>query len=210
MPTKDLYYWISRFLQGIVNQNYAFIKWREHLTAYNVGDDLDIICGDNALVVHQLLIVGNQFVAQGGEVSVWESDNQEQVHFDLIVDQELFFRFDLYNGLPHYSTVKLSTNFLDFSLDTRVSLPFEGGIAYRTVKEVDMVFRYVEYLEFGAVSPRKQKHYDWVVKNLYDAKVEFVNLLQLYTDFPITLIQSVSAGQLMNRDDFLAGKEHSK
>ncbi len=207
MSTDGCRIWIISFLQAVQEENYAVIKWRGKLDAYAIGDDLDIVCEDIGRFVKKMMLVGNDFVSAGFEISLWVAQDNKQVHLDLKEQNKLLFRFDIYKGLPNYTLVSINPDFLKKSLtDSLVEVIDQTTVKLASI-DCDMVFRYLEYLEYGAISPRKLQHYHWVSQKIAQLKSQFLALIQNYTDLPTIVSKEIMIDNLPTRESFLCFKQ---
>lgn len=206
MSKENIHSWILLFFQAVNKERYAVIKWREKLENYTLGDDIDIICNDIVGFFRQMMLVGNQFVADGGEICIWSARDNSQIHLDLKRQGELLFRFDIYKGVPLYTLLTINSQFLDVALAGHlVDMVEKIPIKFVSV-DCDMIFRYAEYLEYGAITYRKAQHYHWVLQKFNQHKGNFLNFVKNYTDLPIDICKAILMDNLPTRESFLSFK----
>lgn len=156
---------------------------------YYKGSDIDVFCYNKDEFAKLLLSVGNSYLDQGLEIKV-SNRGKSQTYIDFYFDDELEFRFDLYQSLPEYKKIKIKEHFLLSIIENAVPLNREfDGINYPIYvpSEIDdIILRYIEYIEWYEIRPDKIKHLDYIVSSVSSNshRIRFIDKLHLYTELP--------------------------
>lgn len=178
---------LDKFFFSVKDLNYAIVK-NENFPNYYKGSDIDVFCYDKNTFAKRLLSVGNSYLKEGFEIKTLNK-SESHSYIDFFLNDELEFRFDLYESLPEYKKIRLKPHYTLSVIENAVAVEreFEGTKYYiRIPSQIDdILLRYVEYIEWYELRPDKIKHLDYITEKLdEDKQSQLLNKLHAYTAFP--------------------------
>jgi len=176
---------LSEIFINLENQNYCIIKLPDIFPNYDVGSDLDIFCYDVHKVAKIILANLQHFIRK--DLKIKMIDNGSQIYIDIIKNNSIHFRFDLYGALPFYKNVNIKSAFFSSVIEhsklvnvnsSRIKIPCDIDEA---------VLRYIEYHEWYAERPDKIKHIKYLEDKIKSGKLDvemFFDKIYYYTSLP--------------------------
>lgn len=180
---------LDRFFYALRNEVYVVIKLGD-FPAYYSGSDIDIFCYDKEKLTKIILQSAKYCLAHGFVVSV-VARGEDHVYIDFFLNDQLNFRFDLYQSLPDYQRVHVKPHYLYSVIENAQSVPRNyDGIDYPIYVPSDVdecLLRYLEYIEWYELRPDKVKHLDYITHAIADdpERIGFLDKLHLYTERPL-------------------------
>lgn len=184
---------LAAFFRRVEADPYVVVRGEpDSLVDYAPGSDIDIFCYDKEAFGRQLLAFANSYVEKAGcEVRVRDVGSTRHTHVDLLWDENLELRFDLYGELPEYRRSAInSALFLSVIENARSrEVKLEGApLSIRVPSLVDdLLLRYIEYIEYYEQRPDKLRHLDHIlaaVDRAPEARIGFLDKLHRYTSLP--------------------------
>ncbi|MHA1343902.1 MAG: hypothetical protein ACTSQG_07940, partial [Promethearchaeota archaeon] len=151
--------------------------------------DIDIFCYNRKEFAKQILNFGNKYLNKGFEIEVKDIGNNH-TFVDFYQNDEIYFRFDLYDSFPNHKKIKIKKYYLYSVIENAVRIikKYNEVEYYIFVpsKIDDLLLRYIEYIEWYELRPDKVKHLDYILDKLSEdsSKMKFIDKLHLYTKFP--------------------------
>jgi len=180
---------LNYFFYNFKKLNYVIIKYNPSFPNYYQGSDIDIFCYNRKEFAKQILNFGNKYLNKGFEIKVKDiGDNHTFV--DFYQNDEIYFRFDLYDSFPNHKKIKIKKYYLYSVIENAVPIikKYNEVEYYIFVpsKIDDLLLRYIEYIEWYELRPDKVKHLDYILDKLSEdsSKMKFIDKLHLYTKFP--------------------------
>ena len=179
------------FFKLIENESYVVIKPSYKLPDYDKGSDIDIFCYDADEIAEKVTAFLADYVNHESTISI--VDSPYKIHIDLLVNNEINFRFDLYKQLPVYKNINLKAAYFSSVIESSSIqvLTVAGDSSKIKVPSItdDLILRYVEYHEYYAERPDKIKHVEYIQNKLVsnknkNEKVKMLDKLHYYTAFP--------------------------
>lgn len=173
----------------IESEEYAIIKFNKAFPEYISGSDIDIFCSDQIKTSKLILGELNNCADKGAVIEVHQKQALEQIKIDVLWNNKINFRFDLYGTLPKYNFVHIKRSLFQGILDRRKKIDIGDSSSIYVASDIDeILLRYVEYLEWYDRRPDKIKHLEYILSEIEDdsQKRKFISLLHLYTKLPDT------------------------
>ena len=177
---------LLEFFKNVEDENYCIIK--SFKLDYTQGSDIDIFCFDIKSFSNKLLMVANQYVSKGYIVKINDS-RETHWHIDLIKDNKIEIRFDLYNSMPQYKNILIKDALFSSIVENRFFETIDEVKIYKQSLIDELLLRYIEYIEYYKLRPDKVKHLDFILKKIEndeDNKL-FLDKLHYYTKLPQVL-----------------------
>lgn len=178
---------LASFFQAIKDEPYVVIKPSAQLPGYTPGSDIDIFCYHPSKMIEAITSYLSKYVDHRCKINI--VDDEDKAHIDLIVDDKIDIRFDLYKRLPTYKNISLKESFFSSVIESSIleERQNEFGQAFIRVPSSadDFILRYVEYHEYYAQRPDKIKHIEYIESFISDLdKKMALDKLHFYTAFP--------------------------
>jgi len=173
--------------------NYVIVKYDKSFPNYYKGSDIDLFCYNKKELTKQILNCGNKYINKGFEIKVKEP-NDNHIFIDFYEENELYFRFDIYDSFPDYKKINIKKYYIYSVIENSISIVKKyNGLEYPVFLPSDiddLLLRYIEYIEWYELRPDKIKHLDYILNKLSDEslKKKFLDKLHLYTrlsDMPV-------------------------
>lgn len=180
---------LDEFFFSVTREIYCVIKINEKFPDYSPGDDIDVFCYDSVSFSKKILACGNRYVDEGFEIRVTSAPGYQQTHIDFYYMNKLEFRFDLYNSLPAYRSVRirpgLFSSIIENAVPKRSVFQAKEYSLYVPDKTDEMLIRYIEFLEWYRQRPDKIRHLEYIIANIDEnARITFLDKLHYYTGLP--------------------------
>lgn len=186
---------LDSFFYNVRKIPYVIVKYNDNFPNYYIGQDIDIFCYNKSQFAQKIFGVGNQYLNKGFEIKVTDITT-EHSQIDFFLKDELHFRFDVYQELPTYINIKIKKHYIYSVIENAVTLqhyyqnkPYN---IYISSKKDDLLLRYIEYIEYYQLRPDKVKHLNYILKTIKSdsERINFLDKLHLYTDFPDNPLKS--------------------
>lgn len=177
----------SRLFYEISDEKYCVIKAR-NIEEYKAGDDIDLFCYPIVQFTRKLISVISKMLTNERSIVVREL-NEYHFHVDILENEEIVFRIDLYGAIPEYKRVKIKPGFFEHAIEhSTKEYITDTQIYYYKCSDMDeFLIRYVEYVEYFYIRPDKMKHLDYILSKFDDdkrLKDDFMKFLYYYTAIP--------------------------
>lgn len=179
---------VYKILNSIENEQYCIVKPSDELPNYISGQDIDLFCFDNEVIIRNILKYGNSLVKKDFNI-VLQNINDCHVQVDFFYDNKIDIKFDLYNCLPKYEKIKLKASLFESVIENAIVLTkrYRGyDIKYRVPSLIDdAILRYIEFIEYYDVRPSKIKHLEYLLDRVHKEDIKkFLDKLHYYTTIP--------------------------
>jgi len=179
---------LDKFFFNVKDQVYVIVKNNEDFPNYCKGSDIDIFCYDSSAFAKRILSIANSYLDKGFEVKV-SNKGASQTYIDFFLNDELEFRFDLYESLPQYKKIHLKPHYILSVIENAATVEreFDGSRYSLRIPSIidESLLRYIEYIEWYELRPDKIKHLDYITEKIDDnTKAQFLNKLHFYTALP--------------------------
>ncbi|CAH6803498.1 conserved hypothetical protein [Vibrio chagasii] len=165
---------------------YCVIKKPDNIQEYSYGSDFDIFCIGIERVVESIMASLGDMLNENQTIEV--SRLQEQIYIDVIEDNKINIRFDLYSSLPLYKRLCIKESFFGYVV-ARYEFD-DSGLIKIASKEDELILRYVEYHEWYSERPDKIKHVDYILKMYSEIEIEMaIKKFHYFIDFPSPIIE---------------------
>jgi hypothetical protein len=166
---------LSEIFINLENQKYCIIKLPDIFPDYDIGSDLDIFCYDIHKVAQIILSNLQKFIKKDLEIKT--IDNGSQIYIDVIKNNSIHFRFDLYGALPFYKNINIKSAFFSSVIEGSELISM-NGFRVKTPCAIDeAVLRYIEYHEWYAERPDKIKHIKYLEDKITSDNLDVEKLL---------------------------------
>ena len=166
------------------DEEYAIVKLPERFPRYYIGSDIDVFVF-NVTKVSKLIIKALEgYIEEGYEIKVTSLENNMHKHIDLISNEQIDIRFDLYGQMPQYHQLNIKPYYFYSILDRRQKFYFDDWYVFVPDKIDDITLRYFDYLEYYDKRKDKIKHID-IISNQLRSDIDLDLLSKrifLYTD----------------------------
>lgn len=176
---------LSKIFKRLTGQDYCLIKTPECFPSYIKGTDLDVFCLNTDNFIKELLAVLNGIISSNISISI--TNIQNQIHVDVLKNNILIFRFDLYSKLPHYNNINIKSSYFLSVIENKNTVVSDNFEYFVPSAMDDIIIRYIEYHEYYAIRPDKIKHIHYI-QTLIDQNgilhEKFLNRLHYFTEIP--------------------------
>ncbi len=154
---------------------------------YRPGSDVDIFCDNPPAFVNSIIKTGKKYVEnEGFEIMVKNNPKAAHCFVDFFSDNRLEFRFDVCFALPKFRNIVVKKELFSDILENKefFEMLYKGEKypLYVPNEIDDLLLRYIEYLEWHRIAPRKRKHLNYVLSELTPPKnILFKEKLNAYT-----------------------------
>lgn len=179
---------LDRFFYNLQDEIYVVVKLSEDFPNYYPYSDIDIICYDSDRIARKILTTANYYAEKGFTIKI-SSDNRGIIKIDLYEKScsKLDFRFDILSEVPKYEKTSIKDVFKYSIIENRISINRDfNNFQYKlyvpdTVH--DVIFRYLEYVEYYDIRPDKIKHLNYIIAKLNDEPEQkaFIDKLHYFT-----------------------------
>jgi len=161
---------------SLKNEQYCIVKKSLDFPEYEEGEDIDIFCYFVERIIEKIL-----FKLKDYNFEIKVKKENKRAYIDLLKDDKIYFRFDIYGKMPKYKNILIKDAFFSSIIENS---HFENNIKVPS-KIDEMIIRYLEYQEYYAQRPDKIKHIEYIKEYLNeDNKKIFFDKLNYYTELP--------------------------
>jgi hypothetical protein len=178
---------LADFFKVLEGENYCIIK-RGDIEKYKTGSDFDIFCFDLHSFSKKIMIASQKYVKDGYKLKINDS-RKCHWHIDLLKDEKIEVRFDLYNSMPSYKRINIKNSLFSSIVENRVLdlVNLNGNsvkIYYPSLVD-EIIIKYLDYIEHYKLRPDKVRHLDYVLEKIKKDRDnrEFIDKLHFYTSF---------------------------
>lgn len=176
------------FFTNLQEENYCITK-RGDIEKYQQGSDLDIFCMNLKSFSEAVIDSMAKYIENGYEVVIHEKRGDHR-HIDIVKNNILEIRFDLYGSIPSYKKINIKDALFTSVIENRVTelVTIQGSsfsVFFPSLID-EVLIRYIEYIENYELRPDKVKHLDYILKEIEsDQNIRmFLNKLHYYTKIP--------------------------
>ena len=179
------------FFEALQKNAYSIVKYIP-LDEYKEGNDIDIFCFDVKEIIRVLSVVAAEnLLSQGYNIDIYECENENHVQFDIMNNNKLVFKFDIYGELPTYEKINIKDSFFAVVIENAEKSIYinnnsqEFYVKHASVLD-ELLLRYIEYIEWYEIRPDKVKHLDYIIKKSEENEnnTQFLDKLYYYTKLP--------------------------
>lgn len=169
------------------DRQYCIIKLPMEFPEYKIGSDLDIFCYDIEDISR--VILGYLQNNISNHLNIKLLNMGKQIYIDIMKNDKIHFRFDLYGALPIYENV-LIKEALFSSVIENSKLIEQNNCIIKVPSQIDEnILRYIEYQEWYGQRPDKIKHIEYIENKIENSEIDATKLfdkLHYYTELPKT------------------------
>lgn len=176
---------ILKLFNLLDNEAYCLIKKSEIFPKYVIGSDFDIFCFDAISVSEKIISFFNEYISETLCLKVVKNDYKIVV--DIMENDLIHLRFDLYRELPTFKNVNIRKSFFSTVIEQRQISRYDEHKIYVPSDINDAILRYLEYHEWFVRRPDKIKHVQIIEKQIREKKIDelsFINKLHYYIKLP--------------------------
>lgn len=179
---------LSEIFKTLENKYYTIIKLPENFPLYKTSSDLDIFCFDIDDFAKNIMANLQKYIDSNLNIKMNRMDSQ--IYIDIMDQDKIHFRFDLYNKLPKYYNVIIKESFFSSVIENSRIKQFDN-LQIKIPSEVDeAILRYIEYHEWYVQRPDKIKHIHYIENQIKKKGVDindFFDKLHFYIAVPKVL-----------------------
>lgn len=173
-----------------IQHKYSIVKISEDFPHYMPNSDIDIFCLNPGKLSQTIIHLMHKYIDDGYEINIDEQDNYIQV--DLLKDNKLDIKWDIYKSLPSYQNVSIRDSLYDVVVEGSVLKRFGKSAEDHVDVYVpnfldDLLIRYIEYHEWYPHRGDKLRHAEYIenfLKNDHERRV-FFDRVHYYTKIPL-------------------------
>jgi hypothetical protein len=177
---------LKLLFKKLEGKRYCIIKLPDEFPTYRIGSDLDIFCYDIEDISKVILSFLQNVISS--DLSIQLTNMSKQIYIDLMVNNEINFRFDLYGSLPIYENVLIKEAFFSSIIEDAKDME-QGSCVVKVPSLIDeSILRYIEYQEWYAQRPDKIKHIKYLEEKIKNAEIDSNKLfdkLHFYVKIPM-------------------------
>lgn len=186
---------------------YCIIKLPNEFPDYKIGSDLDIFCYDIEDVSRIILGYLQNYISN--ELKIKFSNMGNQIYIDILDNDRIHFRFDLYGALPTYKNILIKEAFFSSVIENSESIE-KSGCSVKVPCEIDEnILRYIEYQEWYSERPDKIKHIEYLESKIKSSEINInilLDKLHYYIELPkIEDNRQVSSNSFLRYISYLSG-----
>lgn len=190
---------LSNVFSNLEDKDYVIVKLPDIFPDYRIGSDIDIFCYNIKDVSQTILSNVRHLVSK--DITIDIEDKATQIYIDIMINNKIHFRFDIYNALPIYKNISVKESFFTSILEGSESITIKG-VNIKVPSEVDEgILRYIEYHEWYALRPDKIKHIEYIKDKLKIDIDKVLDKLHFYTSIPVNY--PANSSQEKNSKHFL-------
>ncbi len=178
---------LSKIFKKLEDKNYCIIKLPDVFPSYDIGSDLDIFCYDVQDISKIILSNIQEFITADLKIEI--INNNTQIYIDIIHNDKIHFRFDLYGALPFYKNLDIKEAFFSSIIENSKMLKLDK-INISVPSNIDeAILRYIEYQEWYAQRPDKIKHIQYLEDKMASKDIDINKMfdkLHYYIAIPNT------------------------
>lgn len=192
---------LSEIFNAIKNEEYCVIKLPTNFPECNIGSDLDFFCLNlenfSSIILSKLQKLIND------DLTIKVTKNELHIYIDLITNNSIYFRFDLYGSLPIYKKVQIKEAYFSSVIENSIYQYFiESKINIKVPSDIDeAILRYIEFNEWYSERPDKIKHINFIINKINNNEIEvsrMLNKLHYYIFVPLNF-----ENRMTSRFDFI-------
>jgi hypothetical protein len=164
---------------------YCIVKEPINFPQYSIGSDIDIFSYDTTYLVKEIVGFLNRYIDDDNSVVI--ESKIDQVYVDLMLDDKIHLRFDLYQKFPAYTSVKIKDSFFSSVLENSISKKYNNCLINVPSIYDECLIRYIEYIEWFSKRPDKIKHIDYLEDSINRGDIDrviFFQKLHYYLQVP--------------------------
>jgi hypothetical protein len=172
-----------------VKEEYYCIMKRGDIENYTLGSDFDIFCFNIQSFAKKIISASNTYIQSGCELKINDHDKNHW-HVDLLENNKIIVRFDLYSALPKYKNINVKNALFSSIIENRheeqIFLNDKFTKIYYPSLVDEIIIKYLEYIENYTLRPDKIKHLNYIIEKLEKDKdnKRFIDKLHYYTALP--------------------------
>jgi len=172
---------LKKLFLNLKDELYVIVKYTG-IDEYKPGSDIDIFVLDSKNFVAKILDFGFQYLDLGYEIEVIDNQNKHS-YVDFKRENKIELRFDLYEDFEMYKNISIKNEYFQKIFESRQQLlnfsELQNFYVYVLKEKDELVFRYLEFIDWFAERPDKIKHLSYILKSLKsdETNFEFINLL---------------------------------
>lgn len=170
---------------NLQDEHYCVVKLPQDFPCLYKGEDLDLFCYDTDRVAAKIIKSLQKNLKTN--ISIKLKKMSGRLYIDLIENEMIMLRFDLYGTLPEYKNVDIKESFFSCIIEGRVLKYFKSTPIYVPSKIDESIIRYIEYHEWYERRPDKLKHINYIQEQFEKNKIkgkDFFSKLHYFTQIP--------------------------
>ena len=182
---------LADIFNSLQTENYVIIKANENYFDHlRDGGDIDIFTLDPKRIIQAISsYVGSNHPTFSTEVTRLD----HQLHIDILENDRLIIRFDLYLSMPTYKNINVKNSFFEWTI-SRSTIIEKNGIYFSIPHKIDdCVLRVLEFNEYYYNRPDKIKHLNYIETNCTNIEIsQALSLLHYFTKLPQPELKKLS------------------
>ena len=191
---------ILKILSLLKNDSYCLIKKSTIFPEYEEGSDFDIFCYDAVSLSEKIISFFNDHVSK--KLSIVVSKSDYKIVVDVMENDSIHLRFDLYRKIPVFKEVNIKQGFFSSVIENKKKIKINEHTVFVPSDIDDAIIRYIEYHEWFAKRPDKIKHIDIIEKGIREKKIDEVVLIEKI-HFYLKLPNNIEEGKVRRKYMFL-------
>ena len=176
---------LKPLFEKLETKSYSIIKLPTEFPDYKIGSDLDIFCYDVEGISRVVLAYLQEIISK--DLSVKIINRRTQIYIDVMDEDKIHFRFDLYGTLPTYKNILIKEAFFSSVIENSQTIE-QNGCKVKVPSQIDeSILRYIEYQEWYEQRPDKIKHIKYLEEKIKNSEIDINRLLDklhYYTELP--------------------------
>jgi|SaaInl8_200m_RNA_FD_contig_31_388919_length_1428_multi_6_in_0_out_0_2 hypothetical protein len=161
---------LSKIFKKLEDKSYCIIKIPNVFPSYDIGSDLDIFCYNVQDIAKIILSNIQELITTDLKIGI--TDNNTQIYIDIIKNDKIHFRFDLYGTLPYYKNVNIKEAFFSSVIENSQIIKFDNTNISVPSNIDEAILRYIEYQEWYAQRPDKIKHIKYLEDKIETQEID--------------------------------------
>lgn len=197
---------LKPLFEKLESKQYCVIKLPSEFPEYKLGSDIDIFCYDIEDISRIFLgFLVQDLIVQDLIVKV--INRTTHIYIDIMDNEKIHLRFDLYGALPTYKNILLKEAFFSSVIENAQTIE-QNGYKVKVPSQIDEnIIRYIEYQEWYGQRPDKIKHIEYIEERIINFGIDINQLLDklhYYTELPkIQDSRQVSSSKVIRYSSYL-------
>lgn len=179
---------LDEFFSHLAGEIYTVVKLDPDFPSFRPGSDIDLFCYDARKVLTKILEVAHRYANHGFTIRITDLESG-QIHADVLKEDNLIFRFDLYQRTPAYRKILVREGLLESVIENCRSIErtFNGTTYKLYVPSLldEQLIRYLEFVECYEARPDKLKHLEYILSSVTEpGRIQLLDKVHRYTKLP--------------------------
>lgn len=158
---------LQKFFLSVNNLRYCVVKYKNDFSLMKKGEDIDIFCEDLSHFSNKVIIFLSDYIDKFNSVKVKKKKNHNQI--DLVRNNQIILRFDLFSQFPKCSNYIVKSSLFDVIIERSFNKDFDNFTLKIPNLDDECLIRHIEYMRYG---DKKKKHKHFIERCIEDNSID--------------------------------------